>query len=95
MVAAQILLCESSREAMTGLQIGNHLHLRIVDVSSDKLRVLSLKDAFDATPTRELTCQKSNIVFPPKIGFPRATYVLQRLSPAFSLSTTACIGAFL
>jgi polysaccharide export outer membrane protein len=43
----------------------------------------------DPVKSRELTLKPGEIVFVPKSGFYRATYVLERLSPLVTLATMA------
>jgi polysaccharide export outer membrane protein len=48
-----------------------------------------MKDMLDPVKSRELTLRPGEIIFVPKSGFSRATYVLERLSPLVSLATMA------
>ena len=76
-------------------QAGNNEHIQIVDPVTGSSRVLSFKDVLNPAKSREVTLKPGEIVFVPKTGFARATYVLQRLNPLFQLSTLAYLGAVL
>ncbi len=52
-------------------------------------RVLSLKDLLDPIKSREVTLKPGEIIFVPKSGFYRASYVLERLSPLVTVATMA------
>jgi polysaccharide export outer membrane protein len=66
---------------------GNTPHIQIVDPANGKSRLLSFKDVLNPAKTLEVTLHPGEIVFVPRSGFNRATYVLQRLSPLMQLST--------
>jgi polysaccharide export outer membrane protein len=66
---------------------GNMPHVQIVDPASGKSRVLSFKDLLNPARSLEVTLHPGEIIFVPRSGFNRATYVLQRLSPLMQLST--------
>jgi len=66
---------------------GNTPHIQIVDPANGKSRILSFKDVLNPTKTLEVTLHPGDIIFVPRSGFNRATYVLQRLSPLMQLST--------
>ena len=68
---------------------GNNPHIQIVDPASGTSRVFTLKDVLDPVKSREVTLKPGEIVFVPKSGFYRATYVLERLSPLVTLATMA------
>ncbi len=68
---------------------GNNPHIQIVDPSTGSSRVLSLKDLLDPVKSREVTLKPGEIIYVPKSGFYRATYVLERLSPLVTLATMA------
>ena len=68
---------------------GNNPHIQIVDPATGSSRVLSLKDLLDPVKSREVTLKPGEIMFIPKSGFYRATYVLERLSPLVTLATMA------
>jgi polysaccharide export outer membrane protein len=70
-------------------QAGSNPHIQIVDPASGSSRVFSMKDMLDPVKSRELTLRPGEIIFVPKSGFSRATYVLERLSPLVSLATMA------
>ena len=76
-------------------QAGNNAHIQIVDPVTGNSRVLTFKDVLNPAKSREVTLKPGEIVFVPKTGFARATYVLQRLTPLFQLSTLAYLGAVL
>lgn len=68
---------------------GNNPHIQIVDPSTGSSRVVSLKDMLDPVKSREVTLKPGEIIFVPKSGFYRASYVLERLSPLVTLATMA------
>jgi len=68
---------------------GGNPHIQIVDPASGSSRVFTLKEMLDPVKSRELTLKPGEIVFVPKSGFYRATYVLERLSPLVTLATMA------
>jgi len=68
---------------------GNNPHIQIVDPATGTSRVVSLKDLLDPVKSREVTLKPGEIMFVPKSGFYRASYVLERLSPLVTLATMA------
>jgi len=70
-------------------QAGSNPHIQIVDPASGTSRVFSMKDMLDPIKSRELTLRPGEIIYVPKSGFGRATYVLERLSPLVTLATMA------
>jgi polysaccharide export outer membrane protein len=76
-------------------QAGNNAHVQIVDPATGTSRVLTFKDVLNPVKSREVTLKPGEIIFVPKTGFARATYVLQRLNPMFQLSSLAYLGAVL
>ncbi len=76
-------------------QAGNNAHIQIVDPATGSSRVLTFKDVLNPAKSLEVTLKPGEIVFIPRSGFNKATYVLQRLNPLFSLSTLAYLGAVL
>jgi polysaccharide export outer membrane protein len=76
-------------------EAGNNAHIQIIDPATGKSRVLSFKQVLDPAKSLEVTLLPGEIIFVPKSGFARATYVFQRLNPLFSLSALAYLGAVL
>ncbi len=76
-------------------QAGNNAHIQIVDTATGNSRVLTFKDVLNPAKSREVTLKPGEIIFVPKTGFARATYVMQRLNPMFQLSSLAYLGAVL
>jgi polysaccharide export outer membrane protein len=76
-------------------QAGSNAHIQIVDPVTGNSRVLTFKDVLNPAKSREVTLKPGEIVFVPKTGFAKATYVFQRLNPLFQLSTLAYLGAVL
>lgn len=76
-------------------QAGNNAHIQIVDPTTGTSRVLTFKDVLNPAKSLEVTLKPGEIIFVPKTGFARATYVFQRLSPMFELSSLAYLGAVL
>jgi polysaccharide export outer membrane protein len=74
---------------------GNNPHIQIVDPSTGSSRVFTLKEVLDPVKSRELTLKPGEIVFVPKSGFYRASYVLERLSPLVTLATMAMYSGVL
>lgn len=68
---------------------GTNPHIQIVDPASGSSRVLTLKDLLDPMKSREMTLKPGEIVYIPKSGFYRASYVLERLSPLVTVATMA------
>jgi polysaccharide export outer membrane protein len=68
---------------------GNNPHIQIVDPASGSSRVFALKDMLDPVKSREITLKPGEIIFVPKSGFYRGTYILERLSPLVTLATLA------
>ena len=58
-----------------------------MDPANGKSRVLSFKDVLNPAKSLEVTLHPGELIFVPRSGFNRATYVLQRLSPLLQLST--------
>jgi polysaccharide biosynthesis/export protein len=74
---------------------GSNAHIQIVDPVTGTSRVLTFKDVLNPAKSREVTLKPGEIIFVPKSGFGRATYVFQRLNPLFQLSSLAYLGAVL
>ena len=68
---------------------GNNPHIQIVDPSTGSSHLILLKDLLDPVKSREVVLKPGEIIFVPKSGFYRATYVLERLSPLVTLATMA------
>jgi polysaccharide export outer membrane protein len=76
-------------------QAGSNAHIQIVDPVTGTSRVLTFKDVLNPAKSLEVTLKPGEIIFIPRSGFNRATYAMQRLTPLFSLSTLAYLGAVL
>jgi polysaccharide biosynthesis/export protein len=74
---------------------GSNAHIQIVDAATGSSRIVAFKDVLNPLKSREVTLKPGDIVFVPKSGFGRATYVFQRLNPLFQLSSLAYLGAVL
>ncbi len=74
---------------------GGNAHIQIVDPATGKSRVFAFKDVLNPAKSREIVLKPGQIIFVPKTGFARATYVLERLNPLFQLSSLAYLGAVL
>jgi len=68
---------------------GNNPHIQVVDPASGSSRVLSLKDVLDPAKSLEVTLRPGEIIFVPKSGLYRGTYVLERLSPLVTVASMA------
>ncbi len=74
---------------------GDNPHIQIVDPATGTSRVVPLKDLLDPVKSREVTLKPGEIIFVPKSGFYRASYVLERLSPLVTLATMAMYAGVL
>ena len=68
---------------------GNNPHVQVVDPDSGSSRVISLKDLLNPAKSIEVTLKPGEIIFVPKSGFYKGTYVLERLSPLVTVATLA------
>jgi polysaccharide export outer membrane protein len=68
---------------------GHNAHIQIVDPATGTSRVLMFSDVLDPVKSLEVTLKPGEIVFVPRSGFNRATYVLERLTPLVNLATMA------
>ncbi len=68
---------------------GNNPHVQVVDPASDTSRVLTLKDVLNPAKSLEVTLKPGEIVYVPKSGFYRGTYVIERLSPLVTVASMA------
>jgi polysaccharide export outer membrane protein len=68
---------------------GNNPHVQVVDPDSGSSRVISLKDLLNPAKSMEVTLKPGEIIFVPKSGFYKGTYVLERLSPLVTVATLA------
>jgi polysaccharide export outer membrane protein len=60
-----------------------------VDPATGTSRLLSLNDVLDPVKSLEVTLKPGEIIFIPRSGFNRATYVLERLNPLINVATMA------
>lgn len=75
---------------------GNNAHVQIVDPSTGSSRVLTFNDILrQSASSSEIALKPGEIVFVPRSGFNKATYVLQRLGPMFALSGLVYLGGLL
>ena len=68
---------------------GNDPHIQIVDTATGTSRVLAYKDVLNPVKSLEVTLKPGEIIYVPKSGFYKATYVLERLSPLVSVVSMA------
>ena len=68
---------------------GSNPHIQVVDPASGSSRVLSLQDVLNPGKSLEVTLKPGEIIFVPKSGFYRGTYVLERLSPLVTVASMA------
>jgi polysaccharide export outer membrane protein len=66
-------------------------HIQIVDPASGSSRTISFNDILNPAKSLEITLRPGEIIYVPQSGFYRATYVLERLSPALSVATLAML----
>ncbi len=74
---------------------GNNPQIQIVDPANGSSRVISLKDLLTPGKSLEVTLRPGEIVFVPKRGLSRGTYVLERLRPLVTVATMACYAGAL
>jgi polysaccharide export outer membrane protein len=70
---------------------GNMPHIQIVDPASGSSRNLSFKDVLNPVRSLEITLKPGEIIFVPRSGFYKATYVLERLNPLTTVMTMAML----
>lgn len=68
---------------------GSNPHIQVIDPSSGSSRVLTMKDVIDPAKSLEVTLKPGDILYVPKSGFYRGTYVLERLNPLVTVATIA------
>jgi len=57
--------------------------------------VLTMKDVLDPAKSLEVTLKPGEILYVPKSGFYRGTYVLERLSPLVTIASIALYAGVL
>jgi len=70
---------------------GNKPHIQIVDPASGSSRNLSFNDVLNPVKSLEITLKPGEIIFVPRSGFYKATYVLERLNPLTTVMTMAML----
>ncbi len=68
---------------------GNKPHIQIVDPSTGTSRLVSFTDLLNPAKSLEVTLKPGEIIFVPRSGFNRATYILERLNPLVSVASMA------
>lgn len=68
---------------------GSRPHVQIVDPSTGTSQVVSFNDLLNPAKSLEITLKPGEIIYVPRSGFGRATYLLQRLDPLVSLGMMA------
>jgi polysaccharide biosynthesis/export protein len=68
---------------------GNNAHIQIVNPASGTSRVLTFKQILDPSKSLEVTLHPGDIIFVPKSGFYRGTYILERFSPLVTVASMA------
>ncbi len=68
---------------------GNNAHIQIVDPSNGGSRVLTFKEVLDPAKSLEVVLRPGDIIYVPKSGFYRGTYVLERFSPLVTIASMA------
>jgi polysaccharide biosynthesis/export protein len=66
---------------------GSSPNIQIIEKSSNTSRVIAWKQMMTPTGVAEVRLQPGDVIFIPKTGFYKFTYVLQRISPMTSLMT--------
>lgn len=74
---------------------GNNAHIQIVDTASGNSRVLTLKQILDSTKSLEVTLHPGDIIYVPKSGFYRGTYILERFNPLVTVASIALYAGVL
>jgi polysaccharide export outer membrane protein len=70
---------------------GNMPRIQIVDPATGTTRNVSFKDVLNPVRSSEITLKPGEIVFVPRSGFYKATYVLERLNPLTTVLTMAML----
>ncbi len=68
---------------------GNNPHIQVVDPAKGTSRVMTYKEAMDPVKSLEITLKPGEIIYVPKSGFYKATYVLERLNPMVEVMSMA------
>ena len=63
--------------------------IQVIDPKSGKTRQIRFRDLLNPAKGQEILPKPGEIVYVPRSGFNRATYVLERLNPLLSLLTVA------
>lgn len=74
---------------------GNKPHIQIVDPATGTSRMLSFSDVLNPARSNEIALKPGEIVFVPQSTLYRSTYILERLSPMFSMGTMAVMSGSL
>jgi Periplasmic protein involved in polysaccharide export len=74
---------------------GSNAHIQIVDKASGSSRVLTMKEVLDPAKSLEVTLHPGDIIYVPKSGFYRGTYVLERFSPLVTIASIALYAGVL
>jgi polysaccharide export outer membrane protein len=74
---------------------GGNPRIQIVDPASGTTRTVMFKDLLNPAKSLEVTLRPGEIIYVPRSGFNRATYVLERLSPVLSLATLVAYAGVL
>jgi polysaccharide biosynthesis/export protein len=74
---------------------GNNAHIQIVDTASGNSRVLTFKELIDPAKSLEVTLHPGDIIYVPKSGFYRGTYILERFSPLITVASLAVYAGVL
>jgi len=70
---------------------GNKPSIQVVDPTTGKSRIYPFNDLLNPARASEIALKPGDLIFVPQSGFYRATYFLERLSPATSLATMAVL----
>jgi polysaccharide export outer membrane protein len=71
---------------------GNKPQIQIVDPATGTSRIVSFNDLLNPAKALEITPKPGEIVFVPQSRFYRATYVVERLSPAITAGALVAVG---
>jgi polysaccharide export outer membrane protein len=75
-----------------GLAEGAGSNIEVIQPSTGRTETIPFKSALTLTGMDEVKLQPGDVIFVPKSGFYKATYVLQRLSPIASIGALVALG---
>ena len=76
-----------------GMADGASQKIQIIQQSTGKTVTISYKELLTVKGTDEVQLHAGDVVFVPKSGFYKSTYVLERLNPIFTIGSFMALGA--